>query len=210
MTSTVLPYESVHDRDRAPAAGRYTLLGMLCAAAAIAYVQRSGIAVAAGAIQSELALDKVRFGSVLSAWSFGYALMQIPSGWLADRWGSRRALTLYAVLWSSATGLAALASGYLSLVVLWGLMGVAQAGIFPCSTKAISRWFPAERRASATGMLGSCMSVGGAMAPVLTGLLLVAVSWRWVFLFYELLGIAWAVLFYCFPREVTRVPVVGL
>ena len=153
MTSTVLPYEPAGTRDRT-AAGRYGLLALLCAAAAVAYVQRSGIAVAAGAIQGDLGLDKVRFGTVLSAWSFGYALMQVPSGWLADRWGSRRALSLYALLWSAATGLVALAGGYASLITLWTLMGMAQAGIFPCATKSISRWFPIQRRASASGLSG--------------------------------------------------------
>lgn len=200
MTSTVLSYGAAPD-SRQSAVTRYQVLALLCAAAAIAYVQRSGIAVAAGAIQGDLGLDKVRFGTVLSAWSLGYALMQIPSGWLADRWGSRKALTLYAVLWSAVTGLVGLATNFYSLVALWTLMGVAQAGIFPCSTKAISGWFPVERRASATGLLGSCMGVGSALAPLLTGLLLVALSWRWVFFLYAAPGFVWAVLFYRWVRD---------
>ena len=202
MSNAVLPHAPALPGDRAtPVRQRYALLAMLCAAAAIAYVQRSGIAVAAGSIQGDLRLDKVRFGAVLSFWSLGYALMQVPSGWLADRLGSRRALTLYAVLWSVATGLVGFARDYYSLAVLWTLMGAAQAGIFPSSTKAISRWFPAERRASATGMLGSCMGLGGALAPMLTGLLLTAIAWRWVFFLYALPGVAWAMLFYRFVHE---------
>ena len=56
----------------------------------------------------------------------GYALMQLPSGSLGDRWGARRALALYAILWSVATGLTALARDFYSIVVLWMLMGVAE------------------------------------------------------------------------------------
>lgn len=203
MTNAALDYVSVPPRDRAAAVphGAYGLLALLCAAAAIAYVQRSGIAVAAGSIQQDLGLDKVRFGTVLSAWSLGYALMQIPSGWLADRLGSRRALALFALLWSGATGLTGFATGYYSLVALWALMGIAQAGIFPCSTKAMSRWFPTERRASATGLLASCMGIGGALAPMLTGLLLTTLAWRWVFFLYALPGIAWGMLFYRMARD---------
>ena len=92
-------------------------------------------------IQSELGLDELQFGVVFSAWSAGYAAAQIPSGWLADRWGSRRALALFALLWSVATGLLAASRGYWSLLGFWTLMGVAQAGIFPCSARAISRAF---------------------------------------------------------------------
>jgi MFS family permease len=174
---------------------------MVCLAAAIAYVQRSGIAMAAGDIQGELHLDKIKFGVVLSAWSAGYAAAQIPSGWLADRWGSRRALTLIAFLWSVATGLLAAAHDYYSLLVLWTLMGVAQAGIFPCSSRAISRAFSSARRGSASGLLASAMGIGGAIAPALTGALLVAISWRWVFVLYALPGILWAVVFYLWFRE---------
>src|SRR5687768_16872713 len=131
MTDTVLDYVPAPPRERPGVArGAYPLLGMLCLAATIAYVQRSGISVAAGSIQQDLGLDKVRLGTVMSAWSLGYALMQIPSGWLADRLGSRRALTLFALLWSAATGLTGLATSYASLLALWTLMGVAQAGIF--------------------------------------------------------------------------------
>src|SRR3954464_5116884 len=146
--------ESPLPRTSAPG-GSYGLLAMVCLAAAIAYVQRSGIAMAAGDIQGELHLDKIKFGVVLSAWSAGYAAAQIPSGWLADRWGSRRALTLIALLWSIATGLLAAARDYHSLLVLWTFMGVAQAGIFPGSSRAISRAFSSARRASASGLLAS-------------------------------------------------------
>ena len=69
----------------APARGRYVVLALLCAAAAIAYVQRSAIAVAAAPMQGSLKIDKQQFGVVLASWALGYALMQVPSGWLADR-----------------------------------------------------------------------------------------------------------------------------
>jgi MFS family permease len=176
--------------------GSYGLLAMLCAAAAIAYVQRSGISVMAENMQGELGLDKARFGAVFSAWSFGYAVAQIPSGWLADRWGSRRALTLFAGLWSVATGLIAASRGYWSLLGFWTLMGVAQAGIFPCSARAISRAFVSAQRASASGLLASFMGIGGALAPALTAALLVHLSWRWIFVLYALPGLLWAVVFY--------------
>jgi len=200
MSRTVLAYESVPVQPPA-VTNRYALLGLLCAAAVIAYVQRSGIAVAAGAIQAELGLDKVGFGTVMSAWSLGYAVGQIPSGWLADRWGSRRALTLYAATWSLVTGLIAISVDYYSLLALWTLMGLAQAGIFPCCTRAIRRAFTPERRASANGLLACFMGIGGALAPMLTGLLLVAIAWRWVFILYAVPGLAWAALFYRWLRD---------
>jgi MFS family permease len=200
MTKTVLSYEPPAQRDTSDPR-RYALLALLCAAATIAYVQRSAIAVPAGFIQNDLRMDKVQFGWVMSIWLVGYAIAQIPSGWLGDRWGSRKSLTFIALLWSAATALVALARGYQSLLWIWFFMGVAQAGIFPCSARAIKRSFPDSQRASATGMLGGFMGLGAAVAPVLTGLFLAIVNWRGVFVLVALPGVAWAALFYSWGRH---------
>lgn len=200
MTTSALEYAAppngVHSR-----ASAYKVLAFLCAAAAIAYMQRAPMAVSATNIQSALGIDKTQLGVVFSAWSLGYALAQIPSGWLADRWGSRRALTLYAIGWSLLTAAVGLAGGYFSMLILWTAMGVAQAGIFPCSTKGIGQWFPPERRASAVGMLACAMGIGQVIGPALTGVLLAVISWRGVFLLYALPGIAWAVWFLTWMRD---------
>src|SRR5262245_59858852 len=121
---------------------RYWLLANLCLAAVIAYVQRLGLNTAEESIRQSLGLSVRDMGQVMSAWLIGYAILQLPSGWLADLWGSRRTLTLITVLWSILTGLASQARDGEMLLVLWFCMGMAQAGIFPCSAKAIGVWFP--------------------------------------------------------------------
>jgi MFS family permease len=197
MTTTVLEYRAE------PAVGsRYRVLMLLCVAAGISYVQRQGVGgVSATAIRADLALDPAWFGVIMGAWALGYALMQIPSGWLADRWGSRAALSTYAILWSTLTGAAGFAPGYWSLAAVWTLMGAAMAGIFPASTKAIRNWFPPERRGSANGLLASSMAVGGALAPAVTGLLLSVLTWRWILLIYAVPGILWAMAFSRWGKE---------
>jgi MFS family permease len=197
MTTTVLEYRAE------PAVGsRYRVLALLCVAAGISYVQRQGVGgVSATAIRADLALDPAWFGVIMGAWALGYALMQIPSGWLADRWGSRAALSTYAILWSTLTGVTAFAPGYWSLAAVWTLMGAAMAGIFPASTKAIRNWFPPERRGSANGLLASSMAVGGALAPAVTGLLLSVLTWRWILLVYAVPGILWAMAFSRWGKE---------
>ena len=126
---------------------RYGVLGILCAAATIAYVQRYAINDLATPISEDLLLDKNQMGSVMSGFFTAYALFQIPAGWLGERWGSRRALSLYAVLWSLLTGLMGFCGNLWSLLVVWSLMGTAQAGLFPCAMIAIRDWLPATRRA---------------------------------------------------------------
>ena len=97
---------------------RYGVLGMLCVAALIAYVQRSAISVPAKIIQQELGMDAAFMGLVMAVWYWGYALFQIPSGWLADYLGSRKALVLYAITWSIFTAIAGLATSYEQLLFL--------------------------------------------------------------------------------------------
>jgi sugar phosphate permease len=175
---------------------RYHVLTFLCAAAVIAYVQRLGFNVAERTIRGDLGLDREQIGRVMAAWSLGYALLQLPSGWLADRFGSRRVLTALALTWSLLTGLVGLAWDFHSLLGIWFCMGLAQAGIFPCSTKSIGQWFGDSGRASAVGLLGSSMALGSAIAPALTGLLVSHYSWPLVFVAYAVLGITWSAVYF--------------
>jgi MFS family permease len=123
-------------------------------------------------------------------------LLQLPSGWLADRFGSRRVLTALALAWSALTGLVGLAWNFHSLLVLWFCMGLAQAGIFPCSAKSIGQWFGDSDRASAAGLLGSSMALGSAIAPALTGLLVSHHPWPLVFVAYAAMGFIWSAAYF--------------
>lgn len=181
---------------------RYTLLALLCLAALIAYVQRSALSVPAQHIAHELRIDLAAdMGLVQSAWYFGYAVMQLPSGWLADRIGPRLSLVLFAVQWSLMTIITSLVQDYASLLIAWTLMGAAQAGIFPCSAKAIGQSFPDLERARASGLLACGMAVGGAVGPLLTGQLLSAnpwpheLDWRTCLVVYGWAGLVWSGLF---------------
>jgi sugar phosphate permease len=174
---------------------RYTVLGFLCVATVIAYVQRSALGVPAKTIEGELGLGPQQMGVVMSVWYWAYALSQLPAGWVADRIGSKPALVLFAVFWSSVTGLIGLATGFAGLLLLWGLMGCAQAGIFPCCTKAIGSTFPRTGQAFASGMLACSMSLGAAIAQKVTGRLLGPLTWQQIFALYAIPGLAWALVF---------------
>jgi MFS family permease len=187
--------------------GRYRVLLFLCISAVIAYIQRAALSVPATEVTANLHFINLArdMGWVQTGWYLCYGLMQLPSGWLADRLGSRRALALFSVLWSVATLLTAYASDFYSLLVFWGAMGAAQAGAFPCAAKALGRIFPETQRARATGLLASGMSIGGALAPVLTAVFLQSLApwaewlqvyrWRLLLAAYAIPGILWTAAF---------------
>jgi len=188
---------------------RTQILFLLCVVAGIAYVQRAAISVPAQEIAANLNVAETNFastmGAVQSAWYLGYALLQIPSGWLADRFGSRRTLAGLCVIWSAFTFLTGLSGNVASLTVVWFLMGAAQAGAFPCAAKAIGQIFPDAQRARASGVLAGGMAIGGAMAPWIAAQTLEWLNplaestgmyrWRLLLFLFAVPGFLWSITF---------------
>ena len=193
---------------------RYQVLAALCLAAAIAYTGRSCLGVAADVVRAELGLSLPQMATAMSAFFWGYALAQIPAGWLGQRIGPRHALSLYATLWSLCCRGFTLTSGFFSLILIQAIFGVAQAGIFPCSAAILANWLPTSRRALASGLLGSFMSLGGALGSFLTGLAISGfawgsldvspILWQSVFLLFALPGLLWAACFRYWFRDDPR------
>jgi MFS transporter, ACS family, D-galactonate transporter len=183
-----------------PTRVRYIVLAGICAAASLAYFVRNGVAPAESTIRAELGLTKEQSGMMMSAFFWPYALCQIPAAMLAQRMGSRWAMSLYGVLWSVAT--AGLALGNLALMTASrAFMGVAQAGLVPVGISALARWFPRTSQASASGAFSGFMSVGSIIAAPLTAWLVVTSGWRWMFLLYAVPGILWAAWFAMWYRD---------
>ncbi|HYB13272.1 MAG TPA: MFS transporter, partial [Myxococcota bacterium] len=110
---------------------RQGVVAFALAMMAVAYLDRVCIATAAPLIQRDLALSDVQMGYVFSAFTFAYALCEVPSGWLADRFGARLMLTRIVLWWSAMTAATGLARGFASLIVLRLLFGMGEAGALP-------------------------------------------------------------------------------
>ncbi len=174
---------------------RFNLLSFLCAATVIAYLQRSALGVPSKSIESDLGIDPQAMGLVWLAWYAGYAAFQLPAGWVADRIGSKAALISFAVVWSILTAVTGAATGFTGLLVIWGTMGIAQAGIFVCATKAIGATFERSQQAFASGALGCCMAGGAALSQYVTGQLLGPLTWEGILAVYAVPGLVWAIAF---------------
>lgn len=161
----------------------------------ISYIDRTVISLAIVQIGQDLTLDASQLGIVLSAFFMGYALMQIPGGWLADRFGSRKVIVAAVVAWSIFTAMSGLAWSLTSLLLIRFLFGIGEGGFPAASTKAISDYFPAEKRTKAQSTMMSSNAFGSAIAPILCAPLLVAFGWRSAFLIVGLLGIIFIVWF---------------
>ena len=153
---------------------RYLIVLVTTLMAVMLYLHRFSLAFAVGYIREDLALTGGQVALVLSAFQLGYALGQVPAGWFGDRWGARIMLSLYILAWSVVTGFMGLAAGFGAVLALRVGCGLAQAGAYPVSAGLLSRWVPFSARAFASAVVSVGGRLGGAIAPILTGYLILA------------------------------------
>ena len=173
--------------------GRYWLIGLLFFHTINTYMDRACISSAAGAMQHDLGIDDQMMGYIFGVFAIGYALFQIPSGWLADVLGPRKVLGWVVSLWSLFTMLTGAAFNAFSLVLIRLLFGVGEAGAFPGATRAIYNWVPAKERGIAQGLFHSGARVGAAFSLFLMPFLIARVGWRLTFVFNGIIGIIWVI-----------------
>ncbi|QCP53549.1 MFS transporter [Trinickia violacea] len=172
---------------------RWVVAGLMWAAIAINYIDRTVLAAAAPHIQSEFGLGAMEMGIVMSAFFWSYALLQLPAGMLADRLGQKTVLGFSVFWWSAATAVTGFATGFKSIVALRVALGAGEAGAYPSNAGIASKWFPRQERATVAGIFDSGSKLGGAVAMPLIAFLLALFDWRITFAITGLLGIGWFV-----------------
>ncbi len=158
---------------------------------AINYIDRSAISVALPFMTEDFHLSPAQQGLVLSAFSWSYALMQIPAGRLIDRFGERLMFGASVLVWSLFTGLTAFAGSFAVLMGLRLGLGVGEAGAYPSSAKTVSRWFPPRERGRATSVYDSGARIGSAIATPVIATIIAVWGWRAVFIIALVLGVLW-------------------
>ena len=167
------------------------VLALLCAMYFINYIVRVNVSTAAAAFQPELHLTNTQVGLIFSAFAYPYLAFQIAGGWVADRFGARRALTVFAIIWSSATMLMGLAHSLSGMILGRVLLGVGVSAL-PVATRAMSNWTPAEKRGFAQGITHAFARLGNALTPPLVAWLILLVSWRGSFVVIGAVSFVWA------------------
>lgn len=168
---------------------------------AICYLDRVCISTASPAIMEELDLKEWQMGYVFSVFTLAYALFEVPSGWLMDRFGPRRMLTRIVFWWSVMTSVTGAAAGFKSLLFLRGLFGLGEAGMFPGCARVFARWLPSREHGRAFGLVLMTAALGGALTPPLVVYLLDRVTWHWVFAIFGTVGVVWAVVWAIWFRD---------
>lgn len=156
-----------------PSRIRFGVVGVAFLASVLLYLDRFCMNFAQRYVKEDLGLTDDQLGYCMSGFFLTYALAQVPSGWLTDRFGSRLMLTIYILAWSLFTALMGGVGGFLGLLLVRMAAGVAQAGAYPTCASVVRVWIPFRSRAMASSMIAFGGRVGGGIAPILTALLIV-------------------------------------
>ncbi|GAA2404149.1 MFS transporter [Actinomadura vinacea] len=200
------PVRGARETASRPSRTRWAVAAFCFGGLAINYVDRAAVSVALPFMTDDFHLTKTEQGLILSAFSWTYAVMQLPAGWLIDKFGTRLVYGACVLWWSFFTGLTALASSFAALLGMRLGLGIGESGAYPSSAKAVSAWFPASERARATAFYDSGARIGSALSvPIITAII-GAFGWRAAFVTMALLGVVWAIGWWAYYRSPERHP----
>ncbi|HXH67346.1 MAG TPA: MFS transporter [Candidatus Limnocylindrales bacterium] len=185
---------------------RWLLVFWLFVLSGISYLDRVNISIAGSSLAEEYHLSQVRLGWVFTAFLLGYALFQTPGGWLVDRFGPRRVLTVGVVWWGIFTALTAslptrVLGAVLFFILVRFLLGAGEAIIYPSSNQFVSQWIPSEERGIANGMIFAGVGAGAGIAPIFVSYLMIHYGWRSSFWVSALLGLVVGIVWYLIARD---------
>jgi MFS transporter, ACS family, D-galactonate transporter len=184
-----------------PTRARFVVLALLATGTMINYLDRTVLGIAAPVLTKDLGLSAAVMGFVFSAFSWTYALAQIPGGLFLDRFGARITYFLSVSLWSVFTVLQGFATGLYSLIAYRFGLGLAEAPCFPTNSRVVTTWFPQQERARATGVYTVGEYLGLAcFSPALIWLI-GAYGWRAPFIATGVAGLVFALVWWVKYRE---------
>jgi MFS transporter, ACS family, D-galactonate transporter len=180
---------------------RWRIAFLLAFGVLVNFFDRINLSVSRDALHDSFGLSLVAFGYLSSAFSWTYALMQMPAGVWLDRWGVRRVGRVSALLWSVASFAAAVAPGLSWFFGARFLLGVSESPTFPANAKALGYWFTPDERGMATAITDAAAKFSTAIGVPFIGLLLLYFGWRWSFAATGFISLLYFVLFYFVYRN---------
>lgn len=162
---------------------RWRIFGIVFLLVVINLMDRTALSIAMPTIAKEFELTPTMQGIVLSGFFWSYAALQVPGGWLIDRFGPRALIAGATILWGLFQSLAALATGGLSLLLTRIGLGAAEAPLFPAGAKLNANWLSPTERGRGAVLMDSGSPLGAAIGgAAISFLILVLDSWRLAFL----------------------------
>ncbi len=173
----------------------------------LTYIDRVNVSTASNVFEKELHLDKTQVGLVFSAFAYPYLVFQIVGGYLGDRFGPRRVLTICSLIWALATILTGLVGGLTSMLAARVLLGIGEGATFPTATSAMSNWTRPADRGFAQGFTHAFARIGNSVTPPLIVGLIAWITaqgysgWRGSFVVMGAISLVWVFFWFAYFRD---------
>jgi ACS family hexuronate transporter-like MFS transporter len=204
-----LPVQSSASARRRRLPIRWCLAALLLLISIVNYIDRQALSILATTIQKELDISNADYARLVQVFLLCYAGCYLLAGRFVDRVGPRLAETVFIVWWSVANMLTGLVTGFRSLAVCRGLLGMGEPGHYAVSAKTVGEWFPPKERGIAVGMYTMGGTLGAAIAAPLVAFLALYFNWRMAFVITGAAGLVLAVAWWWLYRAPAEHPHLG-
>lgn len=180
---------------------RWVICFFMWSAIAINYIDRASLSAATPILMEEFNIGAAEMGIIMSAFFWAYALLQLPAGYIADKFGQRITYSISVAWWSIAQACVAFASSLPGFVAARLFLGIGESGAYPCNAGVTAKWFPSHERARVSSIFDSAAKFGAAFAMPLIVWLIAMFSWHAPFIIFGFVGLIWALLWWKFYND---------
>lgn len=177
----------------------WIILIFLFVATGLSFLDRQVLSMTIIKIQQEFGFSDVQYGWVNTSFLISYAIMFTVGGRLMDTVGGKVGMAVSVGIWSIASGLHGVMTGFYQLIAFRFLLGIGEGGCFPGAAKIVYEWFDEKKRAMANGVAIGGSAIGAVLAPPLVILVSSRLGWRSAFVISGLIGIVWVLLWLLIP-----------
>ncbi len=167
----------------------------------IAFVDRTNISLALPSMSHDLHMNPAQAGNVAGIFFWGYLVLQIPGGYLAEHWSAKRFISILLVLWGMGAVACGLVHSYRALWITRLLLGVAEGGVWPAVLVLLAHWFPRAERARANAYWMLCLPAAVVFSSPISGWILGRWGWRVMLISEGALPFIWLILWNVFISD---------
>jgi sugar phosphate permease len=171
----------------------------------IAFIDRTNISLALPSLSHDLHMSPPQAGAAAGVFFWGYLLLQIPGGYLAQHWSAKRFVGILLVLWGACSVGCGLVHTWREFWMMRFLLGVAEGGVWPAVLVLLAHWFPRAERARANAYWMLCLPMSVIVSSPLSGWILGKWDWRVLLISEGAFPFLWLLIWWWFiddhPRQ---------
>ncbi|HET7101233.1 MAG TPA: MFS transporter, partial [Terriglobia bacterium] len=167
----------------------------------IAFIDRTNISLALPSISRDLHMNPAQAGSAAGIFFWGYLLLQIPGGYLAEHWSAKKFISILLVCWGAAAVVCGLVRNWEEFWVMRFVLGVAEGGVWPATLILLSHWFPRAERARANAYWMLCLPTAVVLSSPVSGWILGRWGWRVMLISEGAIPFVWLIIWILFIAD---------